>query len=568
MYMCREGVQFPAKFRLVVHGKCNDATAAEDKVNKLAGQALMKAKDLESERQQSRGKSSFSTYSKQAGVQQRKADVVDVVQDYVSLIFTAQSAVDWVVAGSENVRAKTRVRFVPDADTCEAILMQRRKEEALQRKKRRKAEIEEAMRLQILRSIGTANTEGGDVTASAIGVGVDDTEEVEVVQQFISIRDGVASTANATSNATGNSAASASYPIPSGAHINSDAHVVDETHFYTDLSAQQSWLSGSVDLWPGTYKIYADTSFGCSASNLAALMKPTDTNDAPWMAGVDITTQLKTWLQMTSNAGKFDLYADGSADAAIPCVTSDLTDVQVPVNTWPFMSETQAEASSVGLVRMLSQLREDAAVCGAHLVTESKKFMRVYSEQEIEYFRRREQEEAMQLAKQKVMTSKHKKKKVVTDTTATVTATDGDSVTVTSTDVDADLDNTNTNTDDGGGIDDTPTAAVESVDELLPGNVDVGEEATPSVIGEGIGTVAGTASAAVDTKIAADNDDDDGDDDDDVVGNDAEGGDTMAITNASATVPANGNVEKSESAAETSVDLQGSSDDFLYTEKG
>lgn len=179
--------------------------------------------------------------------------------------------------------------------------------------------------------------------------------------------------------------------------------------FQHEFAAEQCWLSDVVPLLQGTYYIYADIQY-CKNEfdldkNANTIIRNTNESD---YSVVDKASAARTDLAdsyravMARSPWKDSLH-DGSHDDYAPKVfmhmssTSNFTvtalptnnptprgdskkhkrphsrlksrmsyplesvsDVPVPINTWPLMTESQEEASSRGLSNLLSQVRGDA----------------------------------------------------------------------------------------------------------------------------------------------------------------------------------------------------------------
>ena len=395
------GPQQPAKFILDVFGKKNTKEYAS---YALFGQALIRAKDIEKKRLEDIGQSSFDSIVKDAGVKIAKKVDNSVSKDYVDFTATISSSCDWIVAGSEKVRGRTRIRIVPDEDTCLSIMEQKKYEQKEQKIAEIMREKAQARLKAMLHAVGGGVGDSSIVDQDKAALDAQEAAEIEAeanrcidVVQFESIE----------------------ISMKRGKRRQqpqSNIKYVNQMTYATEFSVEQSWVSFELRLWPGTYYVYADVDFGVSLNTLAALCKPLDIRDAPWVTEciTSLPSTLKVNLHISSNNADFNIFNPHSVEAKdkyraggesvylrqINNQCSRLDQINVPVHKWPFASETQAEVSTASLVRMLTRLRDDSAVLGAHLLANSRKFSELYRIKELEYFENLEKERLEAVAKE------------------------------------------------------------------------------------------------------------------------------------------------------------------------
>ncbi len=393
------GPQQPAKFILDVFGK---KKSKEFATYTLFGQALIRAKDVEKKRLEDIGQSSFDSIVRDAGVKVTKKVDDSLSKDYVDFTATISSSCDWMVAGSEKVRSKTRIRIVPDEATCLSIIEQKKYEQ----KEQKIAEIKHEKAQAKLKAM-----------LHAVGGGVGDSSIVDQDKAALDAQEAAEIEAEATRSIDVVQFETIETTLKRGKRKpRSNVKYVNQMTYATEFSVEQAWTSFEIRLWPGTYYVYADVEFGVTLNTLGALCKPLDIRDAPWVTEclTSLPSTLNVNLHVSSNNGEFNIFKPNSVEAkekyrageeAVylrqinnPC--SRLDSIKVPVHKWPFASETQAEVSTSSLVRMLTRLRDDAAILGAHLLVNSRKFNEIYKIKELEYFANVEKERAEAAARE------------------------------------------------------------------------------------------------------------------------------------------------------------------------
>jgi hypothetical protein len=150
------------------------------------------------------------------------------------------------------------------------------------------------------------------------------------------------------------------------------------------LTAQRSWVSHSLTLYPGEYAVYVDVSYNVGAVGKDLTFDMTgELGERPWqeseMSTAEITGAVKptaeeldarpkkVWTQFSSH---FDFEVDVE-ERESEDFSGDFKEVFVDEERWPFMAESQAEAATRALVERMAAmhveilamdtLREEAA---------------------------------------------------------------------------------------------------------------------------------------------------------------------------------------------------------------
>lgn len=208
------------------------------------------------------------------------------------------------------------------------------------------------------------------------------------------------------------------------------AAVSDKIKYDLVFSAERCWISQSLKLFPGEYFVFADVTFNVPYEEAFKMTVPAHLSEAPWLDGkhpanhvnnvtkdsmksftrrsstaVSISTSpAKSKLVIPSGMSLSDgpgfnsatsvLDADGLPDLSkmpqvwaqvssveafeIKAITRkdlpfafnpSVADIPVEEDKWPFSSECQADASSKGLVNMLTKVKTEAQVVGVQFMT-------------------------------------------------------------------------------------------------------------------------------------------------------------------------------------------------------
>lgn len=194
------------------------------------------------------------------------------------------------------------------------------------------------------------------------------------------------------------------------------------------LTAERSWVSKSLLLFPGDYYVFADASFDLPYEVAFRNSIPAHLSEAPWLdtASPIYSSESKQQSRLTIIASKkVDAPLSSSSDIAAPLDSSSsageqqgnlfggshqtrtdlsqqpmiylqasslesfhvkpiedkrhpipigagaisLKSIPVPPETWPFLTEMQSEASSRYLINALSRLKSDAVMHGVELLS-------------------------------------------------------------------------------------------------------------------------------------------------------------------------------------------------------
>ena len=137
------------------------------------------------------------------------------------------------------------------------------------------------------------------------------------------------------------------------------------------LSAQRSWLSHSVSLYPGEYAVYVDVTYNVGVVGRDLTFDRTgELGERPWqeseMSTEEITGAVKltaaqldarpkkVWTQFSSN---HDFNVDVTERTGE--YTQDVSGIFVDEERWPFMAESQAEAATRRLVERMATMHHE-----------------------------------------------------------------------------------------------------------------------------------------------------------------------------------------------------------------
>ena len=230
----------------------------------------------------------------------------------------------------------------------------------------------------------------------------------------------------------------------------------DKAKYDIILSAERSWISHSLQLFPGDYYVFADVSFAIPYEEAFNMTVPVHISEAPWLDAKQpanfvhtmkkdssvmsftrrsstaiVTSPSKSKLVIPAGMGLNAAAAEGSANASssalsgtdnlpdlsklpqvwlqvsslesfvvkpierkeVPVgVSTSLGDVRVEPEKWPFSSETQEEASSRVLLNMLTRAKTDAQLVGLQFMT----LVNQYKEQRKQHQQQLQQQQQMQ----------------------------------------------------------------------------------------------------------------------------------------------------------------------------
>ena len=150
--------------------------------------------------------------------------------------------------------------------------------------------------------------------------------------------------------------------------------ILREEFFEMRRSANCSWLSQSLNLWPGEYYVSADISFSMSQEKLLERTAPIDITEAPWLDNRPHEVD-NVWCQLSS-AGTFGVRALSPEEC--PEYAASVTSIAVQPEKFPFSFETPAEASSRGIDAMLTRLKNESVMLDAEYVAARLSIKKVY----------------------------------------------------------------------------------------------------------------------------------------------------------------------------------------------
>jgi len=315
--------------------------------------------------------------------------------EYALLIYLYPSSLDWCHAGAAETGAKVRVVIRPSVETFK--LLQER-DFQIDEFHRHAKEQEERKRLLAVKL------------------------ELEM-----------AAAANALSSASSQSPASASTredsseKSPAIAVNGSESDQTDSSivralskrrsreEYDVVLTAERSWVSKSLLLFPGDYYVFADASFDVPYEVAFINSIPAHLSEAPWLdtaspiyssgskpsrftiisnkVDTPLTSNIAAPLDSTENEGKLfastnqadlsqqpRIYFQASSvesfhvrtieDKDVPSGAGvSLDSIHVPPEKWSFSTEMQSEASSRYLINELTRLKSDAVKHGVELLS-------------------------------------------------------------------------------------------------------------------------------------------------------------------------------------------------------
>lgn len=345
------------------------------------------------------------------------------------------SSCDWTFAGSEAAGPKLRVRITPNPETLERLRERDRQIEAMRKQIRELAEARRlaAIKLELELAAAASSTGEDSNTVGQDSATATATEDVSASQIAEASEQPAASTAaDAARNATNAAAAGAREATSSeSADPNITGNTLpsaisDRVKYDVVLSAERSWLSASLKLFPGDYFVFADVSYSVSYEEAFKMTVPTHLSEAPWLdakhpanylnnvkkdsmksftrrsssatmvnvspaksklvipsglavgdnstsaasssqalgdqAAPDLSKMPLVWLQVSS-LEHFEVKALSRTDLPLG-LNASVAEVMVVPEKWPFSSEVQADVSSRGLLNMLTKAKTDAQLVG------------------------------------------------------------------------------------------------------------------------------------------------------------------------------------------------------------
>lgn len=285
-----------------------------------------------------------------------------------SVALTVASSCDWFVAGSPEAGAKIRVRVVPSIKTLKMLRLRKAQQEAKEEAKRL-AQLEYKRRQMEL----LAAKEHDEPPPEEAGAAVEAEAEAEAkaeIEAEVKIDKGKQDDPTAAAAA----AAAASVPPKKKITFAQKEAILKEEFFEVRCSANTSWLSQSLSLWPGDYYVSVDVSFAMPHDRRLALTTPLSPTEAPWLDNRPHEVD-SVWCQVSS-AGAFAL--DALSAEQCPKYASSVASIAVRPEKFPFSFETPAEASSRGLDAMLSRLKSETVMLDADYVATRMKLKKLY----------------------------------------------------------------------------------------------------------------------------------------------------------------------------------------------
>lgn len=334
------------------------------------------------------------------------------------------SSCDWTFAGSEAAGAKLRVRITPTPDTLQRLKERDRQIEEMRKQIKELAEARKAaaIKLELELAASVSGTGDGDDDAKTAG-GSSAVEGAEAAENAPPPLAAVPPEASSSLLSVGGEA-------ESGKGTALQSFVSDRIKYDIVFSAERCWASHSVKLFPGDYFVLADVTFSVPYGDAFKMTIPAHLSEAPWLDGKhpanylnnvkkdsmkSFTRRSSTAVSVNTSPAKSKLVipagmgmtAEGAQASAASVLDADgqpdlskmpqmwvqassveafelkaitrkdlpfaynpsLADITVEADMWPFSSETQADASSSGLVNMLTKVKTEAQVVGVQFMT-------------------------------------------------------------------------------------------------------------------------------------------------------------------------------------------------------
>ena len=200
------------------------------------------------------------------------------------------SSCDWTFAGSESAGARLRVRISPTAETLERLQQRDRQIEAMRRQIKELAEARKAAAVKLeLELAAAASATGEEGNNTSVSEGGDSATVVSADNLHLSAEQVPATTES------GNVAAPTA-PVPASASAAvSTAEETQQARIKYDivLTAERSWLSHTLKLFPGDYYVFADVSYSMPYEQAFKMTIPAHLSEAPWLDGKHPINALK-----------------------------------------------------------------------------------------------------------------------------------------------------------------------------------------------------------------------------------------------------------------------------------
>lgn len=325
------------------------------------------------------------------------------------------------------------MRITPTPDTLERLRERDRQIEALRKQVRELAEARRlaAIKLELeLAAAASSTGEEGDSATMESSTG-QTTElpssasngKAEAAVPFAKKEEPISETASMKKDES-------SKGMEGGEPSVVDSVVSERVKYDVILTAERSWISASLKLYPGEYFVFADVSYAVPYEEAFKMTMPAHLSEAPWLdakhpanhvnniqkdsmksftrrsssAIVTNVSPAKSKLVIPSGLASND--GTGAANSAsslgtveapdlsklpqiwfqassleffeVKAITrtdlplgfnASVADIEVPSEKWPFSSETQADVSSRALQNMLTKAKTDAQLAGLQFMS-------------------------------------------------------------------------------------------------------------------------------------------------------------------------------------------------------
>jgi len=320
----------------------------------------------------------------------RKRENLKMMLTPIDVCLTVSSTCPWGVGGAPEAGAKIRLRVVPSIRTIKALRVIRKKKQEIVAEAEAKAAEALARQKALLAADGEAVPADDDVDEEGEEEGKEasDKKAADGVEKAPDSARSKSSKKRSESQAGESDSGSGSDVSDSdsdkGDSDDSDAstkevnkadeeaarlakilekeRVLELEWFETRVSAEQCWISKSVKLYPGEYYILADVTYDLPDKRIFHLASPREKTEWPWLDGRPLEVN-KVCLQTTST-GQFQVNCLWDQKAC-PRHGMSVASVTMHPSKWPFSAENQDETASRGLIKMVSDLREQIKVSGA-----------------------------------------------------------------------------------------------------------------------------------------------------------------------------------------------------------
>lgn len=348
----------------------------------------------------------------------------------IDLMDVLYSSCDWTFAGSEAAGAKLRVRVTPTPATLQRLKERDRQIEEMRRQIKELAEARKAAAIKLeleLAAAASSTGEGDDDTRTAGPSTAEGADSVAIAAVPVPLAPAPAPPGT-TEPPAAQAGAGAEPSMSKDTTLSTAAS--DKIKYDFVFSAERCWTSQTLKLFPGDYFVFADVTYNMPYEEAFKMTVPAHLSEAPWLDGKhpanyvnnvkkdsmkSFTRRSSTAMNINTSPAKsklvipsgMGLSAEGTGASAASVLDADgqpdlskmpqmwaqvssveafeikaitrkdlpfaynpsVADIAVEADKWPFSSECQADASSSGLMNMLTKVKTEAQVVGVQFMT-------------------------------------------------------------------------------------------------------------------------------------------------------------------------------------------------------